>query len=185
MKDCKFVIHALNWSKGWCLSCRWSLGGESSPLFFIWQSLIKPFWFLWARVAQTSPPRTHPQQLHASLTPLKRFQLLCLADLTSNESIWSVSEKYHRLPRLSIQRRRHRKPFQARQLIRNIHPKQTPRTQGNVSKTQGGPWSCCQADGGDGPWEITLAWRYSPNAQKIKYFGCIPSERHASTTATL
>lgn len=125
LKDHKFVIHTLNWSKGWCLSCMWSLGGDSSHLFFIWQSLIKPFWFLWDRVAQRHPPRTHPQQVHASLPPLKRFQLLCLtalADLTSNE-IWSVSEKNHRLPRLSIQRPRHRKPFQVRQLIRNIHRK--------------------------------------------------------------
>lgn len=28
-----------------------------------------------------------------------------------------------------------------RQLVKAVHPKQTPRTQGDVSKTQGGPWN--------------------------------------------
>lgn len=125
-----------------------------SIYLFIQQTLMKAFWFL-SRKKNSSPAGSTLR--HHELNNSSCFIWLHKLELTPNESSWSGSEKHpsavlrvcppvtasvnnlYSMPHQPVNRYRILLP--TRQLVKAVHPKQTPRTQGDVSKTQGGPWN--------------------------------------------
>lgn len=144
-------------------------------LVFIWQNSFK--------TPSQNPPPAGPTLHYHQLNDPSCFIWLHKLNLTSNESSWSVSEQHpsavlDTCPPVSVSVKAAnlypmpRRPvngygrlLRTRQLVKAVHPKQTPQTQGDVSKTQGGPWKCRRMRRSlRNPFSLTLPSRRTHNS---------------------